>query len=479
MAFIKRNLVLLSCGFVAFLSIVAIAVGMFVCDVSADIAMVQDMAGKLRSARQSPANDKHRAAAEDRLRRVTAAKTQVLQMVQKANERKLLVPGVFAPNADLPIVHRFQRAYAEAADSLIPNVLRGNEPPSQQDEAATQDQIAKEQREAVRKGEAVPAMPMPGASPFEGPAPGRGPGAPPEATRSNIPIEELAKRDARVRASLERARDTRCYCSPSSLSISEIRQITNVRPTAEQLWDAQMTLWIQQDILGAIARFNEATADRLKLAPEDRWVANLPVKDVLAIRFTPQVYVLGAGAAAAAGPGAAQEQWIEVKPEAAAGAGVAGSSEGPPGDASAVFTGRTSNALYDVIQFTVVLVIDARELINVVDALCGANFYTPLAIACLAVENPPNFTPKVYGPSPLMQVRIEFEGCFFRDLYHKLMPPVLAEQIVKGQRMNVGALGGFGGTGVPGPGVPPPGVPPPGGLRRPGAERMREPGEER
>ncbi|HOW18146.1 MAG TPA: hypothetical protein PLC79_03840, partial [Phycisphaerae bacterium] len=194
--------------------------------------------------------------------------------------------------------------------------------------------------------------------------------------------------------------------------------------------DAQMSLWIQQDVLSALGKLNDAAAARLK--PEDRWVAHMPVKDFLYIRIGD--YVVGPGAGQAAGA-SAQSKWTEA----------VGEPSPPPGDASAVFTNHTSNELYDVIQFAVELVIDARELPAVLDAICGANLYTPLTITGSAPAVNPSFRGKVYGPDPVMRVRVELEGCFLREFYHyvdgkepkdenRFMPASVSNGLVTGQR---------------------------------------------
>ncbi len=438
MAFIKRHVVLLSCAAVAFLSLVAIAVGMVMGDVSAQMQEVGRVSTELANL-GSPVNDKFLREAEARTRAITAEYGRIWQVVRAMNERKPLRENVFPAPKTPSDAYGFRTDYRAAVDALIPEVLKGKSPPTQEDVRNMEEQMNRERREAVRRGEAAPAPQGPGG--FD-----RVPGVPGGALTGtggrNIPPEELAKNNAEVRASLARARETLCYAVPEALDIQQDLLNSKEVPSPELMWDAQMKLWIQQDVLGALGKLNEATA--AKLDPDKRWVGYMPVKEVVGIRVGD--YVLGAGAAAV---GAVENRWAEPASDTA-------SITAPPGDASAVFTGRSSNNsnnLYDVIQFAVELVIDSRELPAVVDAICGVNFYTPLSISFTAPQGVNNLVGRIYGSGPLMRVRIEFEGCFFRELFHGTpqkpgpMPKKIIDQNVQGQRLQREGM-----PGVPSPG---------------------------
>jgi hypothetical protein len=84
---------------------------------------------------------------------------------------------------------------------------------------------------------------------------------------------------------------------------------------------------------------------------------------------------------------------------------------------------NVSNDLFDVVQFTVKLVVDARDIPLIVDEICRNKFHRPLRIDYS--EEPPNLsmTGKIYGSEPTARVVMDFETCFFfADEYAALMP---------------------------------------------------------
>jgi hypothetical protein len=465
MAFIKRHLMLLSCGLLGLLSLVAIAVGILVGDVSAQMQQADSLLKKLSGMTRDPVNDAFIRQAEEKSQKIVSDAEKAKQTIKRLNARKPLRENVFPSPRVTSDALSFKEDYRKAIEGLLPNVLKAKSPPTTEEIRRMGLLIAKEQAEAraeaIRKGQVAPAAPNVPAQPdfgrtgpsrlgYDRVAPAPGPALGPDAgiqapVGPAVPtIEELAKYDPDVRMSLVRAHETLCYAVPQALQVRQSLLESRDVPDVEEMWDAQMSLWIQQDVLGALAKANEAAAAKLA-KPEDRWVAHMPVKELVAVRTGD--YVLGPGAAAAAGA-TMGGNWVEPMAEPTP----------PPGDASAVFTGRTSNELYDVIQFAVELVIDARELPTVLDAICGANFYTPVTISCSAATVIPSFRGKVYGPDPVMRVRLEFEGCFFREFYHfvdgkdgkdgkpesRLMPKALSEQIVAGQRTGREKLPGAG-----------------------------------
>jgi hypothetical protein len=92
------------------------------------------------------------------------------------------------------------------------------------------------------------------------------------------------------------------------------------------------------------------------------------------------------------------------------------------GSAVASFTQRGSNELYDVVQCRVEMVVDARELLGVISAICRQDFITPIGVSFEAMEPNTAFTDYIYGSAPVVQATVDFECCFFRELYDPLTP---------------------------------------------------------
>lgn len=179
------------------------------------------------------------------------------------------------------------------------------------------------------------------------------------------------------------------------------------------MWAAQVTLWVQDDILGALAKVNENAAKQL---PEkDRWVGNLPVKHLQGIWLGGYVPPAEAAGAPVFGHSSAQ-----------AGAAPTGP---PPGYPAAVFTNRGTMDGVDVIQFALQLVVDAHALPAIIDEICAAGFYTPLNVSYQVISPNPSLEGYIYGSSGLIRVRLEFEGCFLRKKYEKWMPETVVTAI--------------------------------------------------
>ncbi len=445
MAFIKRHLMLLACGALGVLSLVALILGVLIGSVSGQMQEAESLYKRMSSMTRDGVNDEHIRQAQEKAKKLAADFERVRGFIRTLNARKPLREHVFPAPRKQSDAYAFREAYREAIDRLLPEVLKAKSPPTADEYRRMGLLIAKEKADAARstgpQGGAPGQPPATGAPGFAQPGavPGRLPGpggpAPEAAAQPGKPpaaptIEELARTDPEVRMSLVRAHETLCYATQPALHIVPGLLDSRDVPTVELMWEAQMSLWIQQDVLSALAKLNDAAAARLK--PEDRWVAYTPVKELVYIRIGD--YVVGPGAAQAAGA-VAQSNWTQAAEEPSF----------PPGDASAVFTNHTSNELYDVMQFAVELVIDARELPAVVDAICGANLYIPLTITGSAPAVNPSFRGKVYGPDPVMRVRIEMEGCFLREFYHyvdgkeskdenRFMPESLSKELVSGQR---------------------------------------------
>jgi len=489
MAFIKRHMMLLSCGLAAMLSLALLILGIFWSDKSAEAQEIHTLLQSVRRVGRDSPNDKFIDAIRRKNEALIGQKRQVDQYLARVNPRQPLVPNVFPEITVVPVsIYEFRKAYIAALNELLVR-LKARPAPNDQEiremelqiRAYEEDRRRKELAEDTRSrgssvrsgvGEDSGSRLFPGGGAVfgpTGPTGGSGIGAYADA---NMTPEEKAKSIPAVRMSLVRAHEIYCYGSTASLdAVKEVMEWElGRRPDVEQLWMAQMGLWIQQDVLGALAKLNDDTASRLK--EEDRWVANMPVKDILS--FAVGTYTVGTEAgtetgAAGMGQGAG---WIEpVTDRSASATGSSAATIPPPAEPAAAFTRQTStnNPLADVMRFAVELVVAARDLPRVIDAICRSGFYAPISVSYRTPETDASFVGKIYGPDPIMHVRIEWEGYFLHEIYRGtperpgLMPQKIKDQIQEGRMLRDATMPG------PGPGMPPGGPPqlPPG--MRPGA----------
>jgi len=402
---VKRHAVLIGCGLVALLAIVA-----GVWKMTAMSAITQDMqqavavSQRFQEYRRGPDNRPpiNKQAIDNERNRVATVQTHYTQVLARAvdmNEYTPLVDGVFpSPNFEKNL--EFGTAYKDKMDGLLKLLNIGEltvgTPPSASD-IAIEDERIKEEKKARMSSPEDPAG-SPGRDP-EQPAPTGQTASP-----TGVPNDEVARESAEIRSALARAMGTSCYVSPEALQRNPAIR-TNDPSKAVEMWDAQVALWIQQDVIERLANVNRAAADQIKEAGGKAWVGVLPIKDLISIRVSR--YVLSTGDT---------QQAVRI--------GSPGGPEPAPvaGVADIYANANASNELFDVVQFAVKMVVDVRDIPLIVDEICRDRFHRPLRINYEVV--PPNvgMTGKIYGEDPCVSVVMDFESCFFGETYTPLMP---------------------------------------------------------
>ncbi|UCD29828.1 MAG: hypothetical protein JSV03_04925, partial [Planctomycetota bacterium] len=258
---------------------------------------------------------------------------------------------------------------------------------------------------------------------------------------NEMTLEELIQIDPETRFNVARAHNIYCYANTieSLQQYPKITETDRYRPTPEEMWEAQVGLWIEEDIIGALADLNNSVAEKLTAAGKHPWVGNLPVKRILGFwigGYVPPVSDTGSsGKGSIGGLGASGHgSQLAVGP--------------PPTNANAVFTNNGCTTSVDVIQFAINLVVEAKMLPSVINALCEAGFYTPLKITYVAIPQQKFPDGYVYGSAPAIEVRLVFEGCFLRSKYEKWMPQIVKDDIAGGKATI--SSGGYA-PGGPGP----------------------------
>lgn len=143
----------------------------------------------------------------------------------------------------------------------------------------------------------------------------------------------------------------------------------------DDLWMAQVGLWIQKDIAEAIHRTNEH-AQQNTLVNNAKGVPSSAVKRLVGTRIRGYVLRSGTGSSPGAGPGGTA---LSARSAGTDGGivylALPGGSAGPP-----TLTGRACNKLYDVIHYDFTVIIPAAYLRRLYENLRLQNFHTVIDV---------------------------------------------------------------------------------------------------
>ena len=458
MQFVKGHWISLVCWLVTLLAIAFGVLGMLSDSVVKEMEQIKESANGIAGLRGDPQNEATINGEKERGQKFRQEYDAVVSAAESINVRKPLLEGVF-PTAQYELQFRFNEAYTRRIGELPKLMDAGDLPSAQeiQDEVEVLAEIAR--LKAAEEGRDEPTQKTPDARqpggpdqpPFargepapgghdprsggrrvgEPPGPGwlEGAGAQTAGPTAALPAG-VTQEDVRRRAAAKKARVVRMYASPrSSFHVSPLAQAEGAPPPKE-MWYAQVGLWIQEDLAKALARVNDEAAQGLP--PADANVTHLPIKRLEGVRV--------------AGYVTAADHLVAFP----ALAGTERTSAGPGGGAlEPSFTGRKSDNQFDVVRFTLTVIVDERELFKLVDAVTRQNFYQLVGLN-YEVSDSADAAGHYYGEAPVVRATLDFEGYFARRLFKALMPEaVLAE---------LGTAGDAAG----------PKRPPGGGGRRPG-----------
>ena len=286
---------------------------------------------------------------------------------------------------------------------------------------------------------------------------------------------EQAKQNRLLEVLGEAARDIHLYAQTDILASNYPLTIANWavtdgRPTDAQLWEAQMELWIQQDIVRAMMIANRVASPEDPRQPNPLTdVTRAPIKRLSLLQVQPgyvglQHFGLVSG-------GENQRGGASFGGRGGGGGGSAGSDQAdsyaypptmhndpkakPSDDFFAGPTGRVSNALYDVRHVRVVADMDWRQLPQFIDALAQVNFMTVIDMDIRALDEYEMLAQHyVYGTSDVVQVEMVIETLWMRAWREELMPEKV-KQFVGLASPPEGTAGGPGFNPGYGPGGPP------------------------
>lgn len=343
---------------------------------------------------------------DDTIEKGKAAKAQfdaegkkILDSAIAMNKHEPLARDVLPTPKTSNAAIQFRFAYKLWADSFAAKIHAGM-PPSETDIATAADKLYKEKYE--------PQKQIAGA------------------TASQALEQAFANEKAELpdRLRQEAASKNQVYLDPNALGIDQnLLKGTGV-PDLSSIWYAQLGVWVTNDVGDAIVATNNGSHN----------VAESPVKHILKISLRQKPYVLPAGSTGS----------VEGDPNAAV-----------PKAPDASPTGRVTNPLYDVIDFDVVVNVEADKMLFFLKELSDNRFISVLNANVTSVDSgAQQAAGYFYGDKPVVQLTLQCEEIMFRDWSHKLMPDVVAKNM-SGDAVTGGAPSGGGAGGGEGPGIGP------------------------
>ncbi len=171
------------------------------------------------------------------------------------------------------------------------------------------------------------------------------------------------------------------------------------QPGMDELWDGQVGLWMQQDIVEAVARAN-------RVDDPSSNVMTAPVKRLIRVEVLPGYIGIKPGGVAPRNAGTDDKKQDRLLY-----------------DFTASATGRQSNSMYDVRHMRVTLIADAQRLPIFFENIQSVNFMTVLEMQIQAVDEYAALREGyVYGSGDSVQVDLLIESIWLRDWTKGLMP---------------------------------------------------------
>ncbi len=207
---------------------------------------------------------------------------------------------------------------------------------------------------------------------------------------------QKARESTGVQTRLTRAREATVYLDPVQVFKPDPKMNVNTAPSPNDMFEAQIGLWIQQEICEAIKQTN---------AGAKSGVIDAPVKRVLDLKFTSPYY-------AVTGP-------PTPPPEA------------PQNEANKLTLdygknplGHVSGEFYDVIPFQINLICDADRLPEALTGLTANRYMMCRRVEVVSVDSALAFAQGyLYGSRPVVQVNIEAQYLLLRKFIAPKMPP--------------------------------------------------------
>jgi hypothetical protein len=217
-------------------------------------------------------------------------------------------------------------------------------------------------------------------------------------------------------------------------------------PTPEDICDAQIVVWVLDDLMNGIARANELYSDLGPDGKPQHDIFHSAVKSIEGVD-PPQPVISPNAGDLTAGSGSAVPKVTSVSP-----------------------TGRVCNGLYDTLRYKVRLVVDAAKIPDVIRALEAQQFITVVNVQVNEIIDPAVAASSPqggmhYGNKPAARVEFDCEELLMRGWTDQYLPDDRKGGLGKGalgqptdngggNPYGPGGMGGPGGPYGPGPGGP-------------------------
>jgi hypothetical protein len=213
-------------------------------------------------------------------------------------------------------------------------------------------------------------------------------------------------KDPAARARIAKAHNIRCYVGTDPASPNYTFSLSPLwgslgEPRSYDMWYAQVALWVEEDVVAAVAELNEEAARQL--SPEEAYVENMPVKRLQNVSVS----------------GYYTDGGLIPFPTVSRTGGL-----GAPSYSGESFTGRSCNKEFDVVRFTVVAVVDQRAVTQLINAITKQNCYQLVhakyeALGPASTDYNEGY---FYGTAPAVRLILDFEGYMARSVYSKWFP---------------------------------------------------------
>ncbi len=404
MDFLQRHLFFIVCGVGA---VAGIALGLTglraMPQVLEEMHKAESLYRNLDGLQSRPVNKARIDAESERIDKLKKDRDKVFAQAGELYQYDPLVADVLPEGIPLKRID-FREEYARAMEKLLASLDYGD--PAGADEVAMwrekiEDEMALEKETGLDRGAAEPAPQSKG----------------PPRTPAGVLTRTGALEDPVARAHMAAAQRIYCYAvrfdderPPNRIASLEFDPImmgagTADAPELDDVWRAQVGYWIQKDVVDAIVTINTEAAERARSDGEDPWVGIMPVKEVISIRVAPEFVP----------PEGEGELYAVAEPggyEAAL----------PPGTAQSVFTGTGSAQFFEVVQYTVKLIMGQRDIPRLIDRLSKNSLHTLLRVSYEAVSPNRNMVGKIYGSEPTVNVVMDFETIMLGEVFRRLMP---------------------------------------------------------
>ena len=204
----------------------------------------------------------------------------------------------------------------------------------------------------------------------------------------------------------EMATKNKMYIDPATVFVvsSSLPPNTNATPTA--MWWAQVNYWVSNDVASAIEELNANSTN----------VLDSPIKNLISLSIPEDFYppTKGAGNLRGAADPEAPTVATGGRPDA---------TIALPDPGNSTPTKRASNNLYDVVQFNLVVDMEANKIPLFLKTLATNRFLTVTRVEMEPVDSQlKQLEGYVYGPQPVVTLKLDCEELFMREWTIHYMP---------------------------------------------------------